>query len=63
MTSKRELIAPNGDKRLIRRDAKGRIKEATIWASRSARTSRNLPRPWRNQVKVIAGTRSANRAR
>lgn len=28
MTSKRELIAPNGDKRLIRRDAKGRIKES-----------------------------------
>lgn len=28
MASKRELIAPNGDKRLIRRDAKGRIKES-----------------------------------
>lgn len=28
MTSKRELIAPNEDKRLIRRDAKGRIKES-----------------------------------
>jgi hypothetical protein len=28
MTSKRELIAPNGDKRLIRRDEKGRIKES-----------------------------------
>ncbi|RZA32073.1 MAG: hypothetical protein EOP92_27940, partial [Lysobacteraceae bacterium] len=26
--SKRELIAPNGDKRLIRRDAQGRIKES-----------------------------------
>ncbi len=25
---KRELIAPNGDKRLIRRDDKGRIKES-----------------------------------
>ena len=28
MTSKRELISPNGDKRLIRRDEQGRIKES-----------------------------------
>jgi hypothetical protein len=28
MTSKRELIEPNGDKRLIRRDENGRIKES-----------------------------------
>lgn len=27
-SSKRELIAPNGDKRLIRRDEKGRIVES-----------------------------------
>ena len=27
-TSKRELISPNDDKRLIRRDDKGRIKES-----------------------------------
>ncbi len=26
--AKRELIAPNGDKRLVRRDEKGRIKES-----------------------------------
>ncbi len=26
--AKRELIAPNGDKRLIRRDSKGRIQES-----------------------------------
>ena len=26
--AKREVIAPNGDKRLIRRDEKGRIKES-----------------------------------
>jgi hypothetical protein len=26
--TKRELITPNGDKRLIRRDPKGRIKES-----------------------------------
>lgn len=28
MASKRELISPNGDKRLIRRDEQGRIKES-----------------------------------
>ena len=28
MTSKRELVSPNGDKRLIRRDEKGRFKES-----------------------------------
>jgi hypothetical protein len=27
-SSKRELISPNGDKRLIRRDEQGRIKES-----------------------------------
>ena len=27
-SAKRELIAPKGDKRLVRRDAKGRIKES-----------------------------------
>lgn len=27
-STKRELIAPNGDKRLIRRDEQGRIKES-----------------------------------
>jgi hypothetical protein len=28
MASKRELISPKGDKRYIRRDSKGRIKES-----------------------------------
>jgi hypothetical protein len=28
MPAKRQLIAPKGDKRFIRRDAKGRIKES-----------------------------------
>jgi hypothetical protein len=28
MAGKRELIAPNGDKRLVRRDEKGRIAES-----------------------------------
>ncbi len=28
MTTKRELIAPRGDKRLVRRDEKGRFKES-----------------------------------
>ena len=30
-STKRELIAPRGDKRYIRRDAKGRIKSPTMW--------------------------------
>ena len=28
MANKRELISPNGDKRLVRRDEKGQIKES-----------------------------------
>lgn len=28
MTSKRELITPNGDKRLVRRDAQGKFTES-----------------------------------
>jgi len=28
MTSRRELVSPRGDKRLIRRDEKGRFKES-----------------------------------
>jgi hypothetical protein len=37
MATKQELIAPNGGKRLIRRDAQSR-KETSIWANRWART-------------------------
>jgi len=37
MASKRELIAPHGDKRYIRRDEKGRIKESDdVGRSRAA---------------------------
>jgi hypothetical protein len=40
--SKRELIAPRGDKRYIRRDAKGRIKESDD-VSRSLSADRRRP--------------------
>jgi hypothetical protein len=48
--SKRELIAPGGDKRYIRRDDKGRIKE-------SDDVSRSLSQDRRNQArnKVVSG--------
>jgi hypothetical protein len=45
--SKRELIAPRGDKRYIRRDAKGRIKE-------SDDTSRSLSQDRRRKAKTAA---------
>ena len=41
-TSKRELIAPRGSKRYVRRDAKGRIKESDdVGRSLSADRRRN----------------------
>jgi hypothetical protein len=46
--SKRELIAPRGDKRYIRRDAKGRIKE-------SDDVSRSLSADRRRKAKTKAG--------
>jgi hypothetical protein len=46
-TSKRELIAPLGDKRYIRRDEKGRIKESDV-------VSRSLSQDRRRKAKTIA---------
>ncbi len=46
-TAKRELIAPRGDKRYIRRDAKGRIKE-------SDDVGRSLSRDRRTKAKTKA---------
>jgi hypothetical protein len=46
-SDKRELIAPRGDKRYIRRDAKGRIKE-------SDDESRSLSRDRRKKAKAAA---------
>ena len=40
MASKRELIAPRGDKRYIRRDTKGRIKESDDVARSHAQDGR-----------------------
>ena len=45
--SKRELIAPRGDKRYIRRDEKGRIKE-------SDDVSRSLSQDRRKKAKTVA---------
>ena len=45
--SKRELIAPRGDKRYVRRDAKGRIKE-------SDDQGRSLPADRRRKAKTVA---------
>jgi hypothetical protein len=45
--AKRELIAPKGDKRLIRRDAKGRIKE-------SDDLGRSLSQDQRRKAKTVA---------
>ena len=45
--SKRELIAPRGDKRYIRRDAKGRIKE-------SDDAGRSLSQDRRHKAKTTA---------
>jgi hypothetical protein len=46
-TAKRELIAPRGDKRYIRRDAKGRIQE-------SDDVGRSLSQDRRRQAKTAA---------
>jgi hypothetical protein len=45
--SKRELIAPRGDKRYIRRDEKGRIKE-------SDDQGRSLSKDRRRKAKMVA---------
>lgn len=45
--SKRELVAPRGDKRYIRRDEKGRIKE-------SDDQGRSLPQDRRRRAKAVA---------
>lgn len=47
MTSKRELIAPKGDKRYIRRDEAGRIKE-------SDDVGRSLAADRRTNAKAVA---------
>ena len=63
--AKRELIAPRGDKRYIRRDAKGRIKESDDVSRslsqdrrRKAKTKakRRAGRPGRPQTRESAGT-------
>ena len=62
-SGKRELIAPRGDKRYVRRDAKGRIKE-------SDDVSRSLSQDRQRKAKTVAkpgqgdrGDRTASRAK
>ena len=51
---KRELIAPRGDKRYIRRDAKGRVKE-------SDDVSRSLSQDRRRKAKTAANAGQGDR--
>ena len=53
-STKRELIAPRGDKRYIRRDAKGRIKE-------SDDVGRSLSQDSRRKVKTVANAGQGDR--
>ena len=53
-TAKRELIAPRGDKRYIRRDVKGRIKE-------SDDVSRSLSQDRRRKAKTKAALGQGDR--
>ena len=55
-STKRELIAPRGDKRYIRRDAKGRIKESDDVAAHCRRTGAGKPRRSPNPARVIVAT-------
>jgi hypothetical protein len=52
--TKRELIAPRGDKRYIRRDAKGRIKE-------SEDVGRSLSQDRRRKAKTVAKSGQGDR--
>ena len=52
--SKRELIAPRGDKRYVRRDAKGRIKE-------SDDVGRSLAQDRRRKAKTAAKSGQGDR--
>ncbi len=51
---KRELIAPNGDKRLIRRDDKGRITES---ADLGKSLSQDVQKSAKNTIKAGQGDR------
>ena len=53
-SKKRELIAPRGDKRYIRRDAKGRIKE-------SDDVGRSLSQNRRQKAKTVAKSGQGDR--
>jgi hypothetical protein len=54
MTGKREQIAPNGDKRLIRRDAKGRIMSS---ADLGKSLAQDVKKPAKTEVQSGQGDR------
>gem|GEM_PF-3425322 len=54
-SGKRELIAPKGDKRYIRRDSKGRIKESDDQSRSLSKDRQTKPKRRQNQAMVIAG--------
>jgi hypothetical protein len=58
MTSKRELVSPRGDKRLIRRDEKGRFKESDDLGRSLAQDAR---RQAEHEVKSGQGDRGDRR--
>ena len=62
-SKKRELIAPRGDKRYIRRDAKGRIKESDDVGRSLSRTDAARPRRSPNPVEGDRGDRKVTRAK
>jgi hypothetical protein len=53
-SSKRELISPNGDKRLIRRDEQGRIKESD---DLGASLAQDVRKPAKSKVTAGQGDR------
>ena len=59
-SSKRELIAPNSDKRLIRRDEKGRIKESDDLGKS---LSRDIKKTAKTTVKSGQGDRGDQKRR
>lgn len=58
VAAKRELIAPRGDKRYIRRDAKGRIKESD---DESRSLSQDRRKKAKTKVKAGQGDRGDRR--
>jgi hypothetical protein len=63
MAAKRTLMKPKGDKRYVRRDAKGRIKEVDDVGRSSAQDRRRKSRKTSTKGQGDKGDRTATRAR